>query len=260
MSKFTTRLAIVITTFLAGCTKDDPLPLEIASGNMVVCRLLTMFSEIPSLPDHDYSVSFVYDGLGRVDTARVAYVETHFDVAFHYATDHQADSVTVSFTYPPNMVGSGYRIYFGYDNQRRQISWTNSAGYGSYYSYNAQGQLSWKAMDYGLPNMDTVRYFYPNDTTHNYHKAISKLPNGQMGETTFIYDNHPIPQKFPLGVPFELGYFSATDNNLLKETSSCCGAQYSYTYNAAGYPSTQTIMPGSFGTKTFTYRCDTLPN
>ncbi len=258
-------LMLAVLAIWTGCEKDasDPAP-DIIAADTTICKLIKLSSEIPSLPQLNYTVSFTYDSGGRLDSTIVRWVDAHNAIKYHYSVDDHPDSVSVIFTYPPNRVGGGYRVYFGYDSDRRQIL-TRSSASGSItsYSYNSHGQLARRfreSLINGLPHYDSSRFYYPNSTTHNFNRVPGFGPGPAFlpDTTRYTYDNHPIPLKFPLGAPFPTDFLPHTDNNVLEGRSTCCGVEYSYTYNSAGYPITQAFGTG-FATTTYTYHCETIP-
>ncbi len=263
MQRFGIPCILVAIVLWAGCGKDAPVPANILATDTTICRLVMVASEIPSLPHLNYTVSFMYDNEARVDTAMLLYVDYRIAVKFYYSVDEHPDSLIVTHLDPSPVPGYQYRIYFGYDSDRRQVFSSGSAsGDSTHYAYNADGQLIlWnrKIVLNGVPRYDTVRYFYPNSSTHNFSMRTSQFYSQQLSTWTYTYDNHPLPQKFPFGVPFEVGYQSYTDNNILSGGNAQSGVQYNYSYNPAGYPIEQVLMPGAFSKFTYTYHCETLP-
>jgi hypothetical protein len=194
-----------------------------------------------------------------MDSAIIDYGDPKVAVKFFYSADEHPDSLIATFLPPSTDAGYTYRIYFVYDNARRQIETRYSTGHTTYYAYNSHDQLIMKARPV-FP--DTAWFAYPNDTTHNFSSTTYRAPNGQVSAPLlYTYDNHPIPQKFPLGSPIEAGYQPFTDNNVLKAAPAGQppSNQFSYTYNEAGYPVIQRSEPVDHVVYNFTYACITLP-
>jgi len=262
---------VLASALLGGCEQQvEPAAAPEIESDTTICRLLKIVHENPSHPPANYTIDFTYDSQGRVDTAR--YVDADFNrvTRFFYSIDDNPDSVITTSLQPSPNAGMEFRIYYHYDNNRRQISTTLGwlPGDITQYTYNSSGQLIMRDRKFflgGVQVFDTIRFSYPNLTTHNFDSTYGRGTNGQLWNgVLYSYDNHPRPQKFPMNSPINDGSFAYgidTDNNVVSVLSGGMEVQkLTFTYNAAGYPHVQTFALGPLPhpTWTFTYHCETI--
>ncbi len=266
-------LVLVGGALLGSCEQkaDQVSPIEPeADTDTTICRLLKVIRDVTDLPQFSTTSELTYDSQGRVDSAIQSSADFKKVTKFYYSIDDNPDSV-ITTNLPPSLnPGAEFRTYYGYDNQRRQISRTVSSDPRDImrYTYNSHGQLSMRDREFfmnGVQVFDTIWFHYPDHTTHNFNNTSGRGINGQWWTGVFYaYDNHPLPLKLPMSSPIDVGNFGwgvYTDNNIVGIMSN--GMQqykFAYTYNDAGYPLVQSDVMRSPPpvTWTFTYYCETI--
>lgn len=135
---------------------------------------------------------------------------------------------------------------YGYDSEGRVMTVTAGSNI-STYTYNSTGQLV--RVQTQTPGVYT-EYVYPDPTTGNY-LSESTFNGASVNSTLYEYDDKRNPSRdtFP-----SLNFLP--ENNWSKQTQGTFVLDIVYTYNAYGYPVTNTWSGDATGTTTFTYKCD----
>ncbi len=137
------------------------------------------------------------------------------------------------------------------------------------YAYNSNNQMIRASVEFpGIFNLDSItrEYSYPNANTRNYSSMIlsSNVSPKDSYYHYYEYDSKANPKKrnaidFPS---------IQTDNNIVKEyfgglnnslTPPALSRQFTYQYNADGYPVTITSDPYSGLASTYEYSCKMKP-